>query len=97
MKAILESEGRDAEVDVNKLNNILMQLRKNCNHPDILTSEWEQTPMYPTPDVLVQQCGKMQLVDRLLHSLKADGHKVLIFSQVRSSKSCMQAEMPNAS
>lgn len=77
--------GAVAGVDIAKLNNILMQLRKNCNHPDLLTCEWEETVTFPTPDVLVQQCGKMQVLDRLLTSLRAGGHKVLIFSQVRSS------------
>lgn len=77
--------GAHAGVDVAKLNNILMQLRKNCNHPDLLTCEWEETVTFPTPDVLVQQCGKMQVLDRLLSSLRAGGHRVLIFSQVCSS------------
>jgi ATP-dependent DNA helicase len=72
-------------VDVGRLNNILMQLRKNCNHPDIITSEWEDNAMFPSADVLVEQCGKMQVLDRLLKRLHAAGHKVLIFSQVRIS------------
>lgn len=73
---------RGADIDMGKLNNILMQLRKNCNHPDLITSEWEQSPMFPPADVLVKQCGKMQVLDRLLDRLHAAGHKVLIFSQV---------------
>lgn len=71
-----------AGVDLAKLNNILMQLRKNCNHPDLLSSEWDPTAMFPDADTLVEQCGKMQVLDRLLTRLKAGGHKVLIFSQV---------------
>lgn len=73
-----------ADVDVGRLNNILMQLRKNCNHPDLITSEWEESCMFPAADVLVQQCGKMQVLDRLLTRLHAAGHKVLIFSQVQN-------------
>eukprot|EP00897_Mesotaenium_endlicherianum_P003740 jgi/Mesen1/3394/ME000192S02559 len=38
--------------------------------------------LYPPVDELVGQCGKMQLLDRLLPRLKARGHKVLIFSQM---------------
>jgi SNF2 family DNA or RNA helicase len=34
--------------------------------------------------VLIKQCGKMGLLDRLLKKLQVKGHKVLIFSQVRS-------------
>ena len=33
---------------------------------------------------LCAQCGKLALLDRLLTRLHRDGHKVLIFSQVRS-------------
>lgn len=38
---------------------------------------------YPTLAELEQQCGKLQLLNRLLHRLKARGHKVLIFSQMK--------------
>ena len=31
---------------------------------------------------MVEQCGKMALMDRLLTKLRAGGHKVLIFSQM---------------
>jgi ATP-dependent DNA helicase len=69
-------------VNMQKLNNMLMQLRKNCNHPDIITADYDQTAVYPPADELVAQAGKMQLLERLLVKLKPKGHKVLIFSQV---------------
>lgn len=59
-----------------------MQMRKNCNHPDLITSALDPSPLFPSAEELVKQCGKMQLLDRLLTRLKAGGHKVLIFSQV---------------
>ena len=62
---------------------MLMQMRNNCNHPDLITSKFDNSPTFPPAEVLVQQCGKLQLLDRLLTALKAGGHKVLIFSQVR--------------
>ena len=65
------------------LHNMLVQLRKNCNHPDILTASSDQSPMFPPADRIVEQGGKFQLLERLLVRLKAGGHKVLIFSQVR--------------
>jgi ATP-dependent DNA helicase len=68
-----------------KFQNLLMQLRKNCNHPDLITSEWEHSADYPPAAELVRQGGKLALLDRLLTRLRAGGHKVLIFSQVRSS------------
>ncbi|KAL6843472.1 hypothetical protein ACP4OV_026534 [Aristida adscensionis] len=64
-----------------KLNNLLVQLRKNCAHPDLLESAFGATSLYPPVDKLLEQCGKFQLLDRLLTSLLAQKHKVLIFSQ----------------
>ncbi|KAI0516660.1 hypothetical protein KFK09_009337 [Dendrobium nobile] len=64
-----------------KLNNLLMQLRKNCNHPDILQSGYDESFSYPPIDILVEQCGKFQLLERLLALLLPRKHKVLIFSQ----------------
>jgi len=68
------------------LNNVLMQMRKNCNHPDLITSAFDGSEFLPDAKELVAQCGKMKLVDRILKKLKAGGHKVLIFSQVRGSE-----------
>ncbi|WIA19523.1 hypothetical protein OEZ85_004132 [Tetradesmus obliquus] len=65
-----------------KLNNVLMQMRKNCNHPDLITSAFTAELDYPTPEVLAAQSGKMALLDRLLKQLQPRGHKVLIFSQM---------------
>ncbi|XP_068656090.1 ATP-dependent DNA helicase DDM1-like isoform X3 [Aristolochia californica] len=64
-----------------KLNNLVVQLRKNCNHPDLLESDFDGSYTYPPIQELVEQCGKFQLLDRLLAQLLARKHKVLIFSQ----------------
>lgn len=64
------------------LNNVLVQMRKNANHPDLITAPFTADLDYPPPDVLVAQAGKMGLLARLLGRLHARGHKVLIFSQV---------------
>ena len=64
------------------VNNLLMQLRKNCNHPDLITGGLDGSIMFPSADELVEQCGKMQLLDRLMKKLRARGHKVLVFSQM---------------
>ncbi|KAL5210676.1 hypothetical protein ABZP36_006299 [Zizania latifolia] len=64
-----------------KLNNLMIQLRKNCNHPDLLESAYESSGLYPPVEKLMEQCGKFQLLDRLLNLLLARKHKVLIFSQ----------------
>uniref|UniRef100_K3W760 Uncharacterized protein n=1 Tax=Globisporangium ultimum (strain ATCC 200006 / CBS 805.95 / DAOM BR144) TaxID=431595 RepID=K3W760_GLOUD len=71
------------------LNNIQLQLRMCCNHPFLIKGvedrELEELgPRPPPADIMnkVVQCsGKMVLVSKLLPKLKAEGHKVLIFSQ----------------
>ncbi|KAL3832846.1 hypothetical protein ACJIZ3_007582 [Penstemon smallii] len=64
-----------------KLNNLMIQLRKNCNHPDLLESVYDGSYVYPPLEQIVEQCGKFKLLDRLLAKLFARKHKVLIFSQ----------------
>ncbi|KAG5535833.1 hypothetical protein RHGRI_023562 [Rhododendron griersonianum] len=64
-----------------KLNNVMLQLRKNCYHPDLLESAFDGSYFYPPVEQIVNQCGKFQLLDRLLAKLLARKHKVLIFSQ----------------
>ncbi|XP_059640968.1 ATP-dependent DNA helicase DDM1-like [Cornus florida] len=64
-----------------KLNNLMIQLRKNCNHPDLLESAFDGSYFYPPVEQIVEQCGKFRLLDRLLKKLFARNHKVLIFSQ----------------
>ncbi|XP_047310877.1 ATP-dependent DNA helicase DDM1 isoform X2 [Impatiens glandulifera] len=64
-----------------RLNNLMIQLRKNCNHPDLLESAFNGSFDYPPVEQIVEQCGKFQLLERLLEKLFAHNHKVLIFSQ----------------
>ncbi|XP_077217560.1 ATP-dependent DNA helicase DDM1-like isoform X2 [Tasmannia lanceolata] len=64
-----------------KLNNLVIQLRKNCNHPDLLESDFDGSFSYPPVEQLVEQCGKFRLLDRLLAKLLSRKHKVLVFSQ----------------
>ncbi|OQS02507.1 chromodomain-helicase-DNA-binding protein [Thraustotheca clavata] len=71
------------------LNNIQLQLRKCCNHPFLIKGveerELEALGVNPSiADIMnttVQASGKFVLVSKLLPKLKAEGHKVLIFSQ----------------
>lgn len=64
-----------------RLLNILMQLRKCCNHPYLFDGV-EPGPPYTTDKHLIDNCGKMILLDKLLSRLKAQGSRVLIFSQM---------------
>jgi chromodomain-helicase-DNA-binding protein 4 len=65
------------------LNNILMQLRKVCNHcflSDAFTEEYN----HEDAESLVKYSGKFQFLDKLLPALQAAGHRVLFFSQFTS-------------
>ncbi|KAI0179302.1 SWI/SNF family of DNA-dependent ATPase [Hypoxylon sp. FL1284] len=64
-----------------RLLNIVMQLRKCCNHPYLFEGA-EPGPPYTTDEHLVFNSGKMALLDRLLRRLQKQGSRVLIFSQM---------------
>jgi SWI/SNF-related matrix-associated actin-dependent regulator of chromatin subfamily A member 5 len=61
--------------------NIVMQLRKCCNHPYLFPGIEDRT-LNPYGDHLFNNCGKMNLLDKLLKKLKERGNRVLIFSQM---------------
>lgn len=67
--------------DKMRLLNILMQLRKCCNHPYLFDGA-EPGPPYTTDHHLVDNCGKMAVLDKLLPKLQEQGSRVLIFSQM---------------
>ena len=64
-----------------RLLNIVMQLRKCCNHPYLFEGA-EPGPPYTTDEHLVFNAGKMVMLDKLLVRLKKAGSRVLIFSQM---------------
>ncbi|KAK7097547.1 SWI/SNF-related matrix-associated actin-dependent regulator of chromatin subfamily A member 5-like [Littorina saxatilis] len=67
--------------DKMRLLNILMQLRKCSNHP-YLFDGMEPGPPYTTDFHLVENCGKMVILDKLLPRMKENDSRVLIFSQM---------------
>ncbi|CAB3379300.1 Hypothetical predicted protein [Cloeon dipterum] len=69
------------KIEKMRLQNILMQLRKCCNHPYLFDGA-EPGPPYTTDEHLVYNCGKMVILDKLLPKLQAQGSRVLIFSQM---------------
>nr|XP_055057519.1 chromodomain-helicase-DNA-binding protein 8 isoform X1 [Misgurnus anguillicaudatus] len=98
-RAILErnfsflSMGATHNSNVPNLLNTMMELRKCCNHPYLITGAEEKIvaelrqvydPLAPDfhLQALVRSAGKLVLLDKLLPRLKAGGHKVLIFSQM---------------
>ncbi|KAK3087350.1 hypothetical protein FSP39_004956 [Pinctada imbricata] len=64
------------------LRNIMMQLRKCCNHPYLIDYPLDKYENFKVDENLVECCGKMKMLDRLLTELKKRGHRVLVFSQM---------------
>lgn len=76
------------------LMNTMMELRKCCIHPYLINGAEEQI-LYEAKQMklaggeamsshqaMVNASGKLVLIDKLLPRLRADGHRVLIFSQM---------------
>ena len=73
----------EKEIAGKALGNPMMQLRLVCNSPHNFYNPWATGE--PIDETLVSSSGKMLLLDRLLPGLFARGHKVLIFSQFKTS------------
>ena len=69
--------------DFQQLSNLLMQLRKVCNHP-FLFPNVEIDPDTDSLDEIVEASGKMQVLQKLLRALFAKGHRVVLFSSFTS-------------
>jgi SWI/SNF-related matrix-associated actin-dependent regulator of chromatin subfamily A member 5 len=61
--------------------NIVMQLRKCAGHPYLFPSVEDRT-LPPLGEHLVENCGKMVVLDKLLMRLEERGHRVLLFTQM---------------
>lgn len=59
------------------LNNVVMQLRKVCNHPYLFAPQG-----YQINENIIRSSGKLELLDRMLPKLRAAGHRVLMFTQM---------------
>uniref|UniRef100_A0A4W5RDF4 Proliferation-associated SNF2-like protein n=1 Tax=Hucho hucho TaxID=62062 RepID=A0A4W5RDF4_9TELE len=74
----------DSQINL-KLQNVLMLLKRCCNHPYLIEYPLDPaTQEFKIDEQLVQTSGKFLILDRMLPELKKRGHKVLIFSQMTS-------------
>uniref|UniRef100_A0A672QP40 Lymphocyte-specific helicase-like n=1 Tax=Sinocyclocheilus grahami TaxID=75366 RepID=A0A672QP40_SINGR len=74
----------NAQVNL-KLQNILMLLKRCCNHAYLIEYPLDpSTGEFKIDEQLVETSGKFLILDRMLPELKKRGHKVLIFSQMTS-------------
>ncbi|EHB03590.1 Lymphoid-specific helicase [Heterocephalus glaber] len=72
----------ESEINL-KLQNIMMLLRKCCNHAYLIEYPIDPvTQEFKIDEELVINSGKFLILDRMLPELKNRGHKVLLFSQM---------------
>ena len=64
-----------------RLLNIVMQLRKCCNHPYLFEGA-EPGPPFTTDEHLVFNSQKLLILDKMLKNFQREGSRVLIFSQM---------------
>ena len=73
------------QASVTGMGNTLMELRKCCNHPYLLTGLEDSlasiTDRQAALSTMVEASGKLELVDRMLGKLIERGHRVLLYSQ----------------
>ncbi|XP_049590182.1 chromodomain-helicase-DNA-binding protein 6 isoform X3 [Syngnathus scovelli] len=97
-RAILEKNFSFLSKGANQHNmpnliNTMMELRKCCNHPYLITGAEEKIlesfrkshgadACDLQLQAMIQAAGKLVLIDKLLPKLLSGGHKVLVFSQM---------------
>lgn len=82
-KGILKKDLKGLYLEKNiktTLLNIVMQLKKCCNHPYLFPGA-EPEPL-EAGDHLIKNSSKMVILDKLLTNLKQKGSRLLIFSQM---------------
>ena len=88
---ILVSDGKGGKTGARGLSNMIMQLRKLCNHPFVFDEvENQMNPTNTSNDLLWRTAGKFELLDRVLPKYKATGHRVLMFFQMTAIMDIME-------
>ncbi|KAI9837464.1 MAG: hypothetical protein M1819_007112 [Sarea resinae] len=88
---LVVSDGKGGRTGIRGLSNMLMQLRKLCNHPFVFDEVEEQmNPGKSNNDLLWRVAGKFELLDRVLPKFKASGHRVLMFFQMTQIMNIME-------
>lgn len=85
------SDGKGGKTGMRGLSNMLMQLRKLCNHPFVFEPvEDQMNPARTSNDLLWRTAGKFELLDRILPKFRATGHRVLMFFQMTQIMNIME-------
>lgn len=77
-------EYRRKDVDLcYSIKSRMMDMRKTCNHPYLLEYPLtEDGNFYRSDEDMVDICGKLKVLDQMIHELTERGHKILVFSQM---------------
>ena len=85
------ADGKGGKTGMRGLSNMMMQLRKLCNHPFVFEPvEDQMNPGKGTNDSLWRTAGKFELLDRVLPKFQATGHRVLMFFQMTQIMNIME-------
>ncbi|ETI22965.1 hypothetical protein G647_04761 [Cladophialophora carrionii CBS 160.54] len=85
------ADGKGGKTSMRGLSNMLMQLRKLCNHPYVFEPvEDQMNPSKGTNDSIWRTAGKFELLDRILPKFQATGHRVLMFFQMTQIMNIME-------
>ncbi|KAL8836857.1 MAG: hypothetical protein Q9170_002748 [Blastenia crenularia] len=85
------SDGKGGTKGMRGLSNMLMQLRKLCNHPFVFEEvENQMNPDKLTNDLLWRTAGKFELLDRVLPKFLVTGHRILMFFQMTQIMNIME-------
>merc|ERR1712000_573867 len=88
---LIVSDGKGGKTGARGLSNMIMQLRKLCNHPFVFdVVENVMNPLSISNDMLWRVAGKFELLDRILPKYQATGHRVLMFFQMTAIMDIME-------
>ncbi|KAI7575711.1 chromatin remodeling complex SWI/SNF component SWI2, partial [Hortaea werneckii] len=88
---IMVNDDKGRKTGLRGLSNMLMQLRKLCNHPFVFEEvEDQMNSSRMTNDLIWRTAGKFELLDRILPKFRATGHRVLIFFQMTQIMNIME-------
>ncbi|KAG9233451.1 putative chromatin structure-remodeling complex subunit snf21 [Amylocarpus encephaloides] len=88
---LVVSDGKGGKTGAKGLSNMIMQLRKLCNHPFVFDEvENQMNPLNTSNDLLWRTAGKFELLDRVLPKYQATGHRVLMFFQMTAIMDIME-------
>lgn len=88
---LVVADGKGGKTATRGLSNMIMQLRKLCNHPFVFDDiENQMNPTSTSNDLLWRTSGKFELLDRILPKYQKTGHRVLMFFQMTAIMDIME-------